>query len=94
MDYKFWVTLGAVKATRIAAEKVQELQKYFKVSSLAVLGQRDFLVQYRTSVTEVKDINVINANAWVQTAINEGTQMNVELFNKKNSQSLFQRFEI
>lgn len=83
MDYKFWVTLGAVKATRIAAEKVQELQKYFKVSSLAVLGQRDFLVQYRTSVTEVKDINVINANAWVQTAINEGTQMNVELFNKK-----------
>ena len=83
MDYKFWVTLGAVKATRIAAEKVQELQKYFKVSSLAVLGQRDFLVQYRTSVTEVKDVNVINANAWVQTAINEGTQMNVELFNKK-----------
>ena len=83
MDYKFWVTLGAVKATRIAAEKVQELQKYFKVSSLAVLGQRDFLVQYRTSVTEVKDINVITANAWVQTAINEGTQMNVELFNKK-----------
>ena len=84
MDYKFWVTLGAVKATRIAAEKVQELQKYFKVSSLAVLGQRDFLVQYRTSVTEVKDINVINANAWVQTAINEGKLMNVELFNKKN----------
>ena len=83
MDYKFWVTLGAVKATRSVAEKVQELQKYFKVSSLAVLGQRDFLVQYRTSVTEVKDINVINANAWVQTAINEGTQMNVELFNKK-----------
>ena len=83
MDYKFWVTLGAVKATRSVTEKVQELQKYFKVSSLAVLGQRDFLVQYRTSVTEVKDINVINANAWVQTAINEGIQMNVELFNKK-----------
>ena len=83
MDYKFWVTLGAVKATRSVTEKVQELQKYFKVSSLAVLGQRNFLVQYRTSVTEVKDINVINANAWVQTAINEGIQMNVELFNKK-----------
>ena len=29
------------------------------------------------------DVNVINANAWVQTAINLGTQRNVEPFNKK-----------
>lgn len=83
MDYKFWVELGVVRATRVTVEKVQELQRYFKVSSLAVLEQRDFLVQYRTSVSDVKDINVINANAWVQTAINIGTQMEVELFDKK-----------
>ena len=83
IDYKFWVELGLVKATRITAEKVQELQRYFKVSSLSVLGQRDFLVQYRTSVSEVTDVNVINANAWVQTAINLGTQIEVEPFDKK-----------
>ena len=83
LDYKFWVELGLVKATRITAEKVQELQRYFKVSSLSVLGQRDFLVQYRTSVSEVTDVNVINANAWVQTAINLGTQIEVEPFDKK-----------
>lgn len=83
LDYKFWVDLGLVKATRVTAEKVQELQRYFKVSSLSVLSQRDFLVQYRTSVSEVTDVNVINANAWVQTAINLGTQREVESFDKK-----------
>lgn len=83
LDYKFWVDLGLVRATRVTAEKVQELQRYFKVSSLSVLSQRDFLVQYRTSVSEVTDVNVINANAWVQTAINLGTQKEVEPFDKK-----------
>lgn len=83
IDYKFWVELGLVKATRTAAEKVLELQRYFKVSSLSVLRQRDFLAQYRTSVSEVTDINIINANAWVQTALNIGTQTDVEPFDKK-----------
>lgn len=83
LDYRFWVDLGLVKATRVAAEKVMELQRYFKVSSLRVLSQRDFLVQYRTSVSEVTDVNVINANAWVQTAINIGSAMDVEPYDKK-----------
>ena len=83
IDYKFWVDIGIVKATRIATEKVQELQKYFKVSSLSVLSQRDFLVQYRTSVSKVSDVNILNANAWVQTAINIGSQLDVNLFDKK-----------
>ncbi len=83
LDYKFWAELGLVKTTRITAEKVQELQRYFKVSSLRVLSQRDFLVQYRTSVPEVTDINVMNANAWVQTAINIGLQADVKPYDKK-----------
>lgn len=83
IEYKFWVDLGLVKSTRSATEKVMELQRYFKVSSLSVLSQRDFLVQYRTSVSEVTDVNVINANAWVQTAINIGSVMEVEPYDKK-----------
>lgn len=83
IDYNFWVQLGIVNATRIATEKVHELQKYFKVSSLRVLSQRDFLVQYRTGVSKVTDINIINANAWVQTAINIGSQVDVQTFDKK-----------
>lgn len=83
IEYKFWVELGLAKATRVATEKVMELQRYFKVSSLSVLSERDFLVQYRTSVPEVTDVNVINANAWVQTAINIGSGMDVEPYDKK-----------
>ena len=83
IEYKFWVELGLAKATRVATEKVMELQRYFKVSSLSVLSERDFLVQYRTSVPEVTDVNVINANAWVQTAINIGAGMDVEPYDKK-----------
>ena len=83
IDYKFFVDLGLVKSTRKATEKVTELQRFFKISSLNVLCKRDFLVQYRTSVSDVKDINVINANAWVQTAINLGMQIEVQPFNKK-----------
>ena len=87
IDYKYWVSLGLVKAERSAAGKVQELQRYFKVSSLSVLKEKDFLVQYRTSVSEVKDVNVINANAWVQTAINIGNARETAVFDKKKLRS-------
>jgi HTH-type transcriptional regulator / antitoxin HigA len=83
LDYKFWVDQGLVKPTRVATEKVMELQRYFKVASLKVLCQRNFLVQYRTSVSEVTDINVMNANAWVQTAINMGSAIDVAPYDKK-----------
>ena len=53
------------------------------MSSLKVLNQRNFLVQYKTSIPEVTDVNVINANAWVQTAINMGMQMEISPFDKK-----------
>lgn len=83
IDYKFWLDLGLVKPVRSIQEKVQELQRYFKVASLSVLEQRDFLVQYRTGVSKVKDINVMNANAWVQTAINIGSQKITKPFEKR-----------
>lgn len=83
LDYNFWVDLELVKKTKSTVEKVKELQRYFKISSLSVLGQKDFLVQYRTGISEVTDINVMNANAWVQTAINLGVQEDVETFDKK-----------
>lgn len=45
IDYNFWVNLKLVKQARKSTEKVRELQKYFKVSSLEVLKRHDFLVQ-------------------------------------------------
>lgn len=83
LKYKYWVDLGLVKPTKYASEKVYELQRYFKVSSLDVLKEKDFLVQYRTGIANVSDKNVINANAWVQTAINIGSEIEVHPFDKK-----------
>lgn len=83
LDYKFWVDLGVVKPVKKSLDKVEELKKYFQISSLLTLNRRDFLVQYRTTVSEVKDTNVINANAWVQTALNLGNSIEVEKFDTK-----------
>ena len=44
---------------------------------------KDFLLQCRTGISEVTDINIMNANAWLQTAINLGAQEEVETFDKK-----------
>ena len=88
IDYKFWVNLNLVDEVKKANDKVRELQKYLKVASLEVLSRRDFLVQYRTAVSEVKDINVINSNAWVQTAINIGKNIEVDSFDGKGLRAM------
>lgn len=83
IDYKFWSDLGLVETATRTIDKVKALQSYFRIASLEVLCRRDFLVQYRTTITHLEDINVMNANAWVQTAINIGNQKQVNVFNKK-----------
>ncbi|MBD5137509.1 MAG: HigA family addiction module antidote protein [Lachnospiraceae bacterium] len=88
IDYNFGVNLKLVKQARKSTEKVRELQKYFKVSSLDVLKRHDFLVQCRTAVAQIQDINVINANAWIQTAINIGNNIDVDDFNIKKLKSI------
>lgn len=87
LDYKFWVDLGVVKPVKKSLDKAEELKKYFQISSLLTLNRRDFLIQYRTTVSDVKDINVINANAWVQTALNLGNSIEVAKFDAKQLRS-------
>lgn len=77
LDYKFWVKLGFVNNTRVSVEKVAELLKFFKISNLEILKKRDFLVQFRTGICKIEDKNIINSNAWVQTAINIGREKEV-----------------
>lgn len=81
VDYSFWTDLGLVESVKRATDKVKELQKYLRVASLGVLVQKDFLVQYNKSMES--EVNIFNANAWVQTAINIGREMKVQPFDKK-----------
>jgi len=79
LDYEFWRKLNLVPRAETQVERVRELQKFLKVSSLEVLKRRDFMVQYRKT-PEVTDSNVIAANAWVQTGLNMAIQMETEAF--------------
>jgi len=83
IDYPFFVKLGVVQKAKSATDKSKELLKYFRISSLSVLKRNDFLVNYRTAIQTVDEINIINSNAWVQTALNIGQEINTSKFNSK-----------
>ena len=88
IDYKFWEKLGVVATVSKRIDRVRELQKYFRIASLEVLQRRDFLVQYNSTTTEGSDVNIMGANAWVQTAINIGAKKEVQCFDKKGLEKI------
>ena len=75
--------MGVVASVTKKVDKVKELQKYFRISSLEILKRRDFLIQYKTEDEKERSVHIMNSNAWVQTAINMGMQKEVQNFNKK-----------
>lgn len=83
IDYSYFVGIGAVPSVKKPAEKVDELLKYLNVSSLNVLSQPDFLVNYRTAVSNSSEKNRLNSNAWVQTALNIGSAYETNSFDLK-----------
>lgn len=81
IDYNYFVNLGVVENTKDAFEKVKNLCAFFKISTLSVLLNRNFIVNYRSS-SNFSDKNIINSKAWLQTAINLGKCLDVKPFNK------------
>jgi HTH-type transcriptional regulator/antitoxin HigA len=87
IDYSYFVKLNILPPKRKIEEKVTELQQYFRVATLGVLARKDFLVQYKSAIATVRDINIINANVWVQTAINRGMDITTKPFDEKKLRS-------
>lgn len=84
IDYTFFQKLGLVKATRVKQEKVTELFRCLKIASFDVLNKPDFLVQFRQgSDNQIDEKHMINANAWVQTVINLGAEIQTKKFDEK-----------
>lgn len=81
IDYSFFVKYVKLAATRSVTEKITNLCKYLMISDLRILAQTDFLVNFRTGVSNVQSKNIINAQAWLQTAMNFAKEMNVKDFN-------------
>ena len=83
IDYTYFVKNRLLPEVKSKVEKVMQLCTFLKVSDLQILKRRDLLASFRTTVTSVTDKNVINANVWLQTALNKGLAMKVDPFDEK-----------
>lgn len=87
IDYSYFSKLGVVPETKNKKEQVRSLQSFFKISSLEILRQVDFLVACRTAVHDVEIKHVMNANAWIQTGINMAQKIECKPFDKAKLKS-------
>lgn len=84
LDYKYFVDLGVVPAVKDYIEKVTNLCSYLKISSLSILLEKDFLVNYRSGISVMEEKNMISSRAWLQTALNVGKKIEIKPFNIKS----------
>ena len=61
VDYNYWMNLGVVLNTTDKYLQIKELQKYFKISSMQVLAEHDFLVQYKRVSSDISLESRVNA---------------------------------
>lgn len=81
IDYSFFETVCGLEKTKDIVEKASNLCKYFMVSDLGIMMKQDFLVNFRTGVKTIEPKNMINSNAWVQTAINFSKHIETKPYN-------------
>lgn len=81
IDYSYFVKTAGLPTARDIREKVGNLCKYFMISNLQILAQPDFLVNFRTGISNVEEKNMINARAWIQTAMNFSKNIQTDRFN-------------
>lgn len=80
IDYVYFVNVVGLPSTKEIREKITNLCKYFMVSDLRIMGEPDFLVNFRTGISSIETKNVINSRAWIQTAINVSKSIKTEPF--------------
>lgn len=87
IDYRYFIEVAGLLSVNTTKEKITNLCKYFKVSDLRIMLTPDFLVNYRTGISSIKDKNIINSRAWVQTAINFSHKIKTEAYNSEKLKS-------
>lgn len=80
IDYAYFVKVAKLAETRKASEKVANLCSFFKISDLRILLKPDFLVNFRAAVSLDEEKRLINAQAWLQTAMNFSKSIPVNRF--------------
>lgn len=87
IDYRYFIEVGHLNETKDAREKVANLCSYFKVSDLRIMLETDFLVNFRAGISTLESKNIVNARAWVQTALNISKSIPVSNFSAEKLKS-------
>ena len=82
LDYNYWVRLGVVAVSNEVCMQIDELQRYFGVTDLNTMYDRNFLLKISDSAP-VSESQILHANAWIQTAMNFAKKANTEIFDYK-----------
>lgn len=83
IDYSFFTKLNLLPETSNILERIQNLCACLRVSNLSVLKEPDLLANFRAGVKTFEEKNIVNANAWLQTAVNIGRTLECGEFNEK-----------
>lgn len=82
IDYSYFEKLRVVNSSKDKTQQVSALFKYFAISSFSVFKKPDFLVQFRQAHC-IDEKVILNSNAWVQTVINVGKQIETQPYSGK-----------
>lgn len=81
--YNFFVKNGFLEKTTDRIKKVMNLCSFLHVSDLRILRRKDLFASYRITVSNETEKNIVNANIWLQTALNIGTKIHTDIYNEK-----------
>lgn len=70
IDYSYFVEVAHLPKVTSKKNKIENLCSYLKVADLRILSCPDFLVNFRSGISTIEEKNIINARAWLQTALN------------------------
>ncbi len=87
IDYQYFIRAANLPETKVPSERVVYLCNFFKVSDLRIMLQPDFLVNFRSGISSFEEKNIINAQAWLQTAMNLSKNIAVKDFNANKLRS-------
>lgn len=77
LDYKYFVNNSLIQSKTKTEDKIIQLCEFFRISSLKQLIIPDLSANFRNSSKTQEEKNIVNNNAWLETAIRIGQQKDV-----------------
>lgn len=83
INYNFFVECYSLPNEKAEENQIKRLREYLKLSSLKVLKNEELSASFRGYSSFLSEADIINSNALVQIAMNEGAKSTVPKYDKK-----------